>query len=135
MSAPAWAANFSEIPFREKGRTREGVDCWGLVRLVLDEHFGYDDLPDYCDAYSSKEDKEGISNAVRVGLLRGWEKVETPAEGTLVILRLVGRPWHCALMLDSLHMIHALEGVGTVVERIDTMLWRNRIEGMYRYAA
>lgn len=135
MSAQAWVAQFIGIPFAEKGRTRAGVDCWGAVRLVLAEHFGYDSLPDFCDSYRDTADRDGIATAVRSGLLLGWEKADTPSAGALVILRLAGRPWHCAIMVDSVHMLHALEGVGTVVERIDTMLWRNRIEGIYRYAA
>ncbi len=72
---------------------------------------------------------------MQTGLLRGWSKVETPQAGDLMILRITGRPWHCAIMLDGLSMLHALERVGVVHERIDTMLWRNRIEGIYRYAA
>lgn len=135
MSAPAWAENFIGIPFKEKGRTREGVDCWGAVRLVLQEHFGIVGLPDYCDSYESKDDKQGIAAAVQTGLLVGWQEVEQPSAGALLILRLTGRPWHCAIMLDELYMLHALDGVGVVHERIDTMLWRNRIEGIYRYAA
>lgn len=135
MSAlPLWSAPYIGIPFAEKGRTRAGCDCWGAVRLVLEEHFGYDRLPDFGDAYTSSTDKESVARAVESGLLHGWERVDSPSARTLVILRLAGRPWHCAVMLNCSWMLHAVANTGTVAEQIDTLLWRNRVEGFYRYA-
>lgn len=29
-----WWNEYVGLPFADKGRTREGCDCWGLVRLV-----------------------------------------------------------------------------------------------------
>lgn len=37
-----WWAPYLDIPFVHCGRTREGIDCWGLVRLPLVEIAGVD---------------------------------------------------------------------------------------------
>lgn len=134
LCAPEWCASYLRIPFREKGRDRTGVDCWGLVRLALEEQFGFLGLPGYEDGYRDTADRDGIAEAVRSGLLQGWEPADSPAAGSLVILRLAGRPWHCGLMANRTWMLHTLEGTGVCVERVDGLLWRNRIEGWWRYA-
>jgi cell wall-associated NlpC family hydrolase len=137
MSAhtPDWVKDFTGIPFREKGRDRSGCDCWGIVRLALDEHFGICDLPDYVDTYTSTMDRDSVDKAIRSGLLLGWEHVDQPGTGDLIILKPAGKPWHCGLMVNKLEMLHTLQGCNSTVERIDTFLWRNRIEGFFRYAA
>ena len=32
-----WADSYVGLPFAAQGRTRAGLDCWGLVRLVMAE--------------------------------------------------------------------------------------------------
>lgn len=135
LCAPEWCASYRRIPFLEKGRDRAGVDCWGLVRLVLEEQFGFLGLPSYEDRYRGTADRDGIAAAVRSGLLQGWERSYVAAAGSLVILRLAGRPWHCGLMANGSSMLHTLEGTGVCVERLDSLLWRNRVEGWWRLAA
>lgn len=135
LCAPEWCASYARIPFVEKGRDRSGADCWGLVRLVLEEQYGIVGLPGYEDGYRDTLDRSGIADAVRSGLLEGWEPATEPGAGVLVILRLAGRPWHCGVMANRTWMLHTVAGAGVCNERIDSMLWRNRVEGFYRYAA
>jgi cell wall-associated NlpC family hydrolase len=116
--------------FREKGRGPY-YDCWGLARVVLRDQYGIEDLPDYVDSYLSCRDKVSVSAAVRDGLMFGWRKVDKPQPGCLVILMLAGRPWHCGVMVASNVMLHTTEGTGAVIERIDSLQWKNRIEGFY----
>lgn len=131
-TAPAFAAPYVGIPYVNKGRDRRGIDCWGIVRLVLGEVF-HVQLPSYDDTYRDGEDWEAIGHAVRAGLLDGWQRTEQPRAGDLLILRIAMRPWHCALMLDSMHFLHAAPGDSTVIERLDTPRWARRIEGIYRH--
>ncbi len=37
---PIWAAHYIGIPFADHGRNREGLDGWGIVRLICAEQFG-----------------------------------------------------------------------------------------------
>jgi len=130
---PEWCAKYVGIPFKEKGRGPDGFDCWGIVRHVLAEEFGITGLPDYVDAYTRPGDKQSVATAVRAGLAEGWQKVDTVDAGTLIILRLAGRPWHCALAVNKEWMLHTLEGVNACLERMDSMVWNGRIEGFYQY--
>jgi cell wall-associated NlpC family hydrolase len=130
---PDWAAPYIGLPYVDKGRTREGVDCWGLVRLVLADVF-HVNLPDYSGAYRDGDDWGGIAHAVRAGLAEGpWVKTQQPRAGDLLILKIADRPWHCGVMLSSTRFLHAKPGDSVVHEPLDTPRWSNRIEGIYRH--
>lgn len=133
-----WASDYIGIPYKDKGRDRSGVDCWGLVRLVMLEVFG-EALPSFSDDYASADDAESVSTAVSDGLARGWRKVETAAPGDLIVLRIAGRPWHCAIAVDSRLFLHAPakdrfgKPILTCIDRLDSPIWARRISGIYRY--
>lgn len=129
---PAWCAKYVGIPFAEKGRGPAGYDCWGLVRAVLAAEFAISSLPDYVGSYTRTGDKLSVAAAVTAGLADGWKRVEKAEAGTLVILRLAGRPWHCAVAVNEHWMLHALVGTNVCLERMDSMVWNDRIEGLYR---
>lgn len=132
-AAPAWAAPYVGIPYADKGRTRAGIDCWGIVRLVLGEVFNTQ-LPDYAALYANGEDWPAISAAIHAGLADGWQRTQQPQAGDLLILSIATRPWHCGVMLNSLQFLHAAPGDFTVIERLDTPRWANRIQGIYHHA-
>jgi len=129
---PAWAADYVGLPYATHGRERAGIDCWGLVRLVLAEVF-HAELPDYADRYADGNDWGAIGTAVRDGLADGWTRVEQPRAGDLLILSIAARPWHCGLMLGPLHFLHAPPDTTTCIERLDSPRWARRIQGIYRH--
>lgn len=128
-------AHYIGIPFAEKGRTRHGVDCWGLCRLILAEQFGIA-VPSYTEDYATTIDAREISMLINQESL-GMTEVAVPhaQPGDIAILRLAGRPWHCALMIDPPWFLHADPRAGVVRERLDAMLWNRRIVGLYRHPA
>ena len=127
-----WAMGYTKIPFAGHGRTRAGVDCWGLVRLVLAEQRGLA-LPDYGRGYDSTDDRDAVPAAIRSGLDDGWHRVTEPEPTDLVIFSIFGVPMHCGVVLGDGRFLHARKGAGVVAERLGSPSWVRRIEGYYRY--
>jgi cell wall-associated NlpC family hydrolase len=101
-----WADKYLGIPWKDGGRGRDGVDCWGFVRLVLWEEFGHA-VPAYSGEYLTTEDRD---------------------------FRIIDRPCHVGVMVDTGHFLHAMEGVGPSLERLKNPRWRPRVVGFYRWA-
>lgn len=134
---PSWAARFVGLPYADKGRGPDAWDCWGGARMVLHDVFGLA-LPDYTDAYTNADDSRSVAAAVAAGLESGWERVQAPRAGDLLILRIGGRPWHCAVLVTPERFLHWLppapSGVQSFscIERLDSPRWAKRIDGFWR---
>jgi cell wall-associated NlpC family hydrolase len=133
-AVPAWCEKWVGLPFRDKGRGPDAFDCWGLVRAVLIEQFGVT-LPDYADAYTDAHDHASVAAAVEAGLRDGWQIVPTPRCGDLVVIKIAGRPWHCALAVTPARFLHVPDKGTSCIERFDNVIWTRRLEGIYRHAS
>lgn len=131
---PAWASNYVGIPYRDRGRDRDGVDCWGLVRLVYADRFGVI-LPDYLGDYVTAENSTEIAPIVAVeAASKRWAQAGAPRVGDVGVFRILGAEGHVGVYVGDSRMIHSLAGVGSVEERVDSPLWIPRLAGWYRYA-
>lgn len=118
------------LPFKDHGRDRDGVDCWGLVRLVLMEQYDIH-LGDY--VYRDTRDQVAIPAAFSTGAV-GWQQVEHGQAGDVVLMRVGGRPMHVGLVVEAGLMLHVESGdKGAVIESYTGPKWGSRIEGIYRY--
>lgn len=128
---PAWCANYIGLPFKSLGRTRAGLDCWGLVYLVYREAFGVE-VPrygEYADAY----DIEEVGALVRGEIVTRWREAAPEQLGDVILLRVRGQPCHVGVVVARGKFLHAFEGTRSCVERYDGLKWRRRIMGFYRY--
>ncbi len=136
-----WTNDYIRIPFILRGRTHEGADCWGIVRLVLEEQFGikvpsYDEL----DYENIEEDHErwaildDIMLKVRDNKNNGWLQIipGTEKPGDVLLIRQSGRYVHVGVVVVRDIMLHSEEGVGCVVENYKGSSWVRRIIGIYR---
>jgi cell wall-associated NlpC family hydrolase len=119
------------IPFVDHGRNLAGCDCWGLIRLIYKNEFGID-LPDMGPLYNHVSDMSGMAN-IYVDQLPKWEKTQAPKTGDVVLLRIQSVPIHVGIVLDGSTMLHVMQGCDAVVENFNTPLWKNRVEGFYRW--
>ena len=107
--------------------------------MVLHDVFGHE-LPDYSAAYTNTKDHASVAAAIDAGLADGWHMVDQPREGDLLSLKIAGRPWHCAVMVNASQFLHwpppDKQGrqLLSCIERLDSPHWSRRIKGFYRRA-
>lgn len=122
------------LPFAARGRSRDGVDCWGLVVLVYREILWLD-LPSYDDRYTSLDAAERIDRAAIIAGERGaWREVETPEAFDVLLFTVGDVAAHVGLVVDDTRMLHIQRGGCSGIERYDTPKWRPRTAGVFRHA-
>lgn len=125
----AW---YMRLPFADKGRGLDGVDCWGLVRLVLLREYGLR-VPSYADSYLDAEDE---SAQAAIGLFsRDWLPVsaEGARNGDVIVFHVFGAPTHCGVIVSPGTFMHIFNKRGVACEEYVREPWRSRIEGIYRW--
>ena len=131
---PDWVADYVGVPYRMLGRSRDGADCWGLVRLVYADRLGIA-LP----AYDGRgfRGRASVPDVARlVADARGaWREVPEVAAAPpdLVLLRVHGQPVHVGLLVAPGIMLHSLAGHDSAVERLDSLAWARRVIGYGRW--
>jgi cell wall-associated NlpC family hydrolase len=106
----ALAAPLIGAPYRDRGRSPEGWDCWGLVHWCR-EHWLGKPTPSYADLYSEIDFRTSERRAVKtmrmiMAEIAQWSPVERRA-GAVVLLTRYERPIHVGLMLDHRNFLHA----------------------------
>lgn len=114
------------------GRTWEGCDCWGLVRLFYKNEFEIE-LPGL-NGYDSVKNHRAITGLVEDEKPK-WTKAERPEFGQVIVFNMAGRPVHVAILIDKYLMLHTQTGKQSCLERYQSPRWKNRIEGTYRIRA
>jgi sulfur carrier protein ThiS len=126
-----WHNKYIGIPYQEKGRTaEEGLDCWGLVRLVYDKEFDIT-LPSYVEAYEA-EDIEKTAELISIHK-EGWEPVELPQAGDVVLFSICGQEGHVGIVVRPGLFLHVIEGQASVIESYTSAKWKKRVVGTFRY--
>ena len=135
--APAWASPYSGLPFVSGGRTRDGVDCWGLVRLVYAEVFGIE-LPSYRDRYIDANRGPEVARLIEAERATGtWAPVQVcdTRLGDAVLLRTKGFAMHVGLLVARGEMLHVEAGIDAMIERLASPVWNRRTVGYFRLEA
>lgn len=126
-------ADFIGIPYRERGRTREGLDCFGVVVLFYKEILGIK-LPDYT-GYDGNWYRIG-SDAVLTDKLNEsaavWRSVGTPEKYDILVFKFSSKvPNHCAIYMGNGMMLHAYENTPVVLDRFNSF-WKSRLFNIMR---
>jgi len=125
-----------DVPYRHKGRSRNGVDCLGLPICLYREQ-GYElrdgDGKNYCPNWV----EETNIDRYLFGLLEHCMQVSDPRAGDIVALRMKGPALvsHIGVILELPEFIHAVgtENVSRVtISRLHTSYWSSRVAGFFR---
>lgn len=103
--------------------------CFKLVDHIYKYGYGID-LGEL-DAGLEDADSHKRTARIQKKLSELAVEVETPEEGDVVIFK--GRPWHIGLVVAPGQMIHSYQGGTSCIEDYNSIRWKSRIEGFYRY--
>lgn len=133
--ADHWANAYVGIPYADHGRTREGCDCWGLVRMVYADRLAVD-LPSLAGGYSAANNRGSVARLIADERTdTGWHEIEPGREQPLdlVLLRIGGEPCHVGVVVEPGMMLHLLKGTNAAVERYTRPMWNRRIDSLWRW--
>lgn len=119
------------LPYKHQGRTCEGLDCWGLIKLVYKEMLNTE-LWDIGETYPEDWSWEG-KDLFMENYQKQWERVQDPTAFDVVLINSSkGIANHAGVMINDRTFIHCIKA-GVVVSRITDKIWKRRIAGYYRY--
>lgn len=134
MTLNEFIAKTLSVPYQEKGRDYLGWDCWAVPYLAYRDVLGID-LPSYTDSYTDPGNTS-VSREELGQLISGeklhWQQVMSYEPMDVVLFTLGGQPVHVGLMIDSRRFLHCEKKIGTVIEMIDSAVWKRRLDGVYR---
>ncbi len=133
----AWATALirEAVPFKAKGRDRNGIDCWGVVWLGKAEIEGIS-LPSYLEDYTHSDIRRlDHLEKIFVREVPFWDRLNAGEEqaGDVVLMRMSGRSIHVGLVVAKGKMLHIEEKIDLCIEDYDATTWANRVTGVYRY--
>jgi cell wall-associated NlpC family hydrolase len=118
------------IPYRHRGRTMDGLDCWGFLKLVYaDLGFTLFDIEDL--QYSKVWGLKG-RDYFKENYANDWIRVDDPEplDGILFV-NSRGIANHAGVVLENRRFIHCCRQ-GVIVSRLDDVSWKQKTEGFYR---
>lgn len=124
------------IPFKDGGRGFDGLDCWGLVRLVWHEERGIL-MPDMGDEYSSAFERGDVCDLFGKYTSQDWnvDVTDQPRRELDVLVFSFGTlELHAGLWVAPGEMLHVMKGMETAVERYDIAKWSKRLSRVLRPA-
>jgi len=115
------------IPFKAGGRDFNGLDCYGLVKLLMQRQ-GID-LPEF--AYADPHNYSMVDRLIRNQDVA--QRLNRPEIGAIVVMSLIP-PYehHLGVVISRNEFIHIRQNTRVTISRLDSPLWRDRIRGFYR---
>lgn len=124
-----WHAPYLGVPFEDGGRSLDGCDCWGLVRLIYARELRIE-LPSYGETSAT----DLIRAARAIGAGKDGEAWQDVPAGQLqpfdvVVMRYAGRQLvgHVGLAINPLTVLHVEASTAAVCVPLNHWSIRERI--------
>lgn len=130
-----WSRSYLGLPYADRGRSRAGVDCWGLPFLAFPEQLRID-VPEYAGATVGDAERRELEALMAGEDVDTWAKVADPQPFDLVWFRNLrsGDATHVGIVMRPGLMLHAYRGEGCVVPQDYTArTWSTFLIGVYRH--
>ena len=121
------------IPWLDRGRSRDGCDCWGLILIAFRELLGIEQ-PSFADDYQTTADRDAIV-AILAGAREPWVPVLPADARPMDVGEMRERPWHVGLVVGRGQMLHMPAGKSSIVEPYTTGRHEPRVTGVYRHVS
>lgn len=127
------ALDFSKyigIPYADpESNSSNGLNCWQLVEKVMKEVFHME--PPIVQ-YTGPLDKVA---PIFMAHMQSWEYVnyDSRSPGDVLVLRVAGYPVHCGILISRKHFLHTLKNLNSSKESLESMRWKRRLVGIYRW--
>ena len=125
-------SKFIGIPFISKGRSFNGCDCYGLVKLYYKEILNID-IPE--TIITAEQPRRTFANYLNE-ISKNWTAT-TPAKNVVVAMSVNAEHpnlvTHFAVMIDDKRFIDTRENMSSYLTSIDDEKIKNQIKGFYKW--
>ena len=125
-------SKFVGIPFISKGRSFNGCDCYGLVKLYYKEILNID-IPE--TIITAEQPRRTFANYLNE-ISKNWTAT-TPAKNVVVAMSVNAEHpnlvTHFAVMIDDKRFIDTRENMSSYLTSIDDEKIKNQIKGFYKW--
>ncbi len=135
MSQAHWSNDLVGLPWRVRGRSIEGVDCWGLAWLAWRTN-GID-VPSYAEDYVDEREAAEIDSLIAMKAVYGpWQPIDPGCEVELdlLVFRCASASSHVGVVVGKGMMLHIMENGESCVESYRRGRWAARVGQGYRFA-
>lgn len=116
-------ADYIGLPWIKDAVGPDAFNCWTFVQFIEREHFGRE-LPDWLtDADKIMDVARSINEGLNGDTAKGWDAVECPAHGDVVLMAHSSFPSHIGVWLDidGGGCIHCVRGSGVVFSSLTNL--------------
>ena len=146
MRVPDWVRKYMKLEFKPHGRDWDGVDCYGLLRLIYREQLDIE-LPSYDESYERTSDGQAVEGVLKEKCQEAeeWSAIEPgrEAEYDAALLKgyfreggkLIPALMHVGVVAAPGILIHCERGINASLAdyRNDPRFKSGFIEGFYRH--
>jgi cell wall-associated NlpC family hydrolase len=126
-----WQEKYVGLPFKDFGRDFKGVDCWGLVRLVL-WHECAISVPSYGEI-SARDLIRVTSTIASESDADPWCSIERHEAKPFDVVLMRGRPMHVGILAPGNRVLHVEERISAVLLPLKHPSIYTRIVGFRRH--